>query len=80
MTNKEKAEELAINVMTNRHFESNGVCQRKQIENALMEMAEWKDEQIMEKTCNWLYSVAELTGYDSYDLIESYKKAMEEKL
>lgn len=44
MTNEQKAKELAINVMTNRHFESNGVCQRKQIENALMEMAEWKDK------------------------------------
>lgn len=44
MTNEQKAKELSINVMADRHFESNGVCQRKQIENALMEMAEWKDK------------------------------------
>lgn len=44
MTNEQKAKELSINVMADRHFESNGVCQRKQIENALMEMADWKDK------------------------------------
>lgn len=49
MTNEQKAKELAINVMANRHFESNGVCQRKQIENALKEIADWKDEQLRQR-------------------------------
>jgi hypothetical protein len=39
--------------------------------------AKWAVQTMMERTCKWLDSIAELTGYDSYNLIESYKKAME---
>lgn len=42
---------------------------------AAKEGMEW----MMEKTCKWLEGIAESTGYDSYDVIESYKKAMKEE-
>ena len=48
MTDKQKAIELSIKVMEDGHFESNGVCQRKQIENALTEMAEWKEKKMLD--------------------------------
>lgn len=48
MTDKQKAIELSIKVMEDGHFESNGVCQRKQIENALMEMSEWKEKEMLD--------------------------------
>lgn len=48
MTNKEMAQKLSEQVMRLDHFRCNGITQRKQIEDALMEMAVWKDEQFKE--------------------------------
>lgn len=54
------------------------VTSKEEIKKACMQMAEWKYNQMIEKTCKWLEGIAESTWYDSYDMIESYKKAMEE--
>lgn len=48
MTNKEMAQKLSEQVMHRDHFGCNGIAQRKQIEDALMKMAVWKDEQFKE--------------------------------
>lgn len=48
MTNKEMAQKLSEQVMHSNHFICNGIAQRKQIEDALMKMAVWKDEQFKE--------------------------------
>lgn len=48
MTNKEMAQKLSEQVMRLDHFNCNGITQRKQIEDALMKMAVWKDEQFKE--------------------------------
>lgn len=48
MTNKEMAQKLSEQVMQLDHFRCNGIAQRKQIEDALMKMAVWKDEQFKE--------------------------------
>jgi len=48
MTNKEMAQKLSEQVMHSNHFNCNGITQRKQIEDALMRMAVWKDEQFKE--------------------------------
>lgn len=72
MTDKEKAKELVINVMANRHFESNGMCQRKQIENALKEMAEWKDRWFEKVLLVSMQQIKEFHSKNSKDDFEKY--------
>ena len=85
MTDKQKAIELSIKVMEDGHFESNGVCQRKQIANALMDMAEWKEQEIIKKACEWLKDTLmsdeggfPITSNGVKEFIKDFKKAMEE--
>lgn len=86
MKDKEMAELLAGAYQRQYHHNtypelsdnSEFVTSKEEIKNACMYMAQWKDKQMIEKTCKWLEGIAESTGYDSYDVIESYKKAMEE--
>lgn len=83
MTNGEKARELSIKVMENGHLESNGACQRKQIENALKEIADWKEQQMIEVIGNLLFNKEEkiYTTYFDYDVFfEDLRKAMEDNL
>ena len=35
-------------------------------------------QEMIKKTCQWLENIAELTGVDSYDITESFKKYMED--
>ena len=63
---------------------------REDLYDAAMEMAEWKEKQMIEKACEWLNNntITSTNGYvvytaSSYDInkeefIESFKKAMEE--
>lgn len=76
MTNKQKAQELAINVMANGHFESNGACQRKQIENTLKEMAQWKQQQMVE---NVVSNCAEMLVRIERDLFSEGIKTLENR-
>ena len=86
MTNKEMAELLAGAYQRQYHHNdypelsdnSEFVTSKEEIKEACLQMAKWKELQIMERTCKWLEGIAESTGYDSYDVIESYKKSMEE--
>ena len=48
MTNEEKAKQISMQVMSNEHFLCNSFTQRKQIESALLQMAQWKDAQYAE--------------------------------
>lgn len=44
MTNEQKAHEISLRLMADGLREKNGYSQRKAIEKALVEMANWKDE------------------------------------
>lgn len=46
MTNEEKAKVLALNLYDDGLFYHNYESQKKEIQSAIMKMAEWKDEQI----------------------------------
>ena len=47
---------------------------------ASLKMAEWKEQQMIDKACEWLEkNIAEATGIDSYTIIESFKQAMKEE-
>ena len=44
MKNEKKANEIAVQMFEDGHFTHNGISQRKEVENALVKMAEWKDK------------------------------------
>lgn len=78
MTNEEKAKELAkiffpdiLNVFARENLE------QKKAFFACMEMAEWKEKQIIEKVCEWLkdneYDL-KCSGYSIEDMIDFFKK------
>jgi hypothetical protein len=50
--------------------------------NSAMEMAEWKDKQMIEKTCEWLKKNLQNYIEDGWtsekDFIEEFRKAMKE--
>lgn len=81
MKNKEKAKDMT------RCLWYPQKCTEDDIQNMLIEMAEWKDEQFQEekkkwldKACEWIEPVFKnLAGYNcGGDLINDFKKAMEE--
>lgn len=75
MTNEEKAQEIKANDVC---CVWNGGCPN--VYNAAMQMAEWKEKQMIEKACEWLGPVfKDLAGYNcGSDLIKDFKRAMEE--
>lgn len=79
MTNEEKAKELAIKYC--KEIDPYG----KEVYNigceiACCEMAEWKEQQMIDKACEWLEPIFKsLVGCnDSVELIEDFKSIMEE--
>lgn len=74
MSNEEKAKEISYNQAENFTLHG-GTIERKFFESA-MEMAEWKEQQMIEKACNWLIK----GGYfvNNTENIEDFRKAMEE--
>lgn len=84
-TNEEKAVGIGLNVRDN--LVMGGVKRRVAEELSLlaqqsaMEMAEWKDKQLIDKTCEWLRSQS-CCGYiediQVDEFIKKYKKALEE--
>lgn len=84
MTNEDKAREIANNNCTHictaecseeSYFSSEIDCYK-----AAMEMAEWKEKQMIDKACEWLESSLEndLGYYGAADFVDSFRKAMEE--
>ena len=89
--NESKATEIAKHIL-----ETYPVINKDNLPNALwfaaIEMAEWKEQQMMKKACEWLndmacyYAHCEYNGdtyekevvYDTEKLIKDFKKAMEE--
>lgn len=43
--NEKKANEIAVSIMSKGHIDKNGMCQRRDLERAAMEMAKYKDAQ-----------------------------------
>jgi len=80
MTNEEKALKLAdlckVPDDEDRYFISN----RCEIYDKCLEMAAWKEQQMIEKAVEWLEPVfKDLAGYYcGGDLIEDFKKVMKE--
>lgn len=81
MTNEEKARELAIK--STKYIDDNGKeMYNAFVEAALQEMAEWKEQQMIEKACEWLNdnlaSFWQCKLYDDITFIDDFKKVMEE--
>ena len=93
MKNEDKAKEIALRLFDDGHFYHNGISQRKEIEKAILQMAEWKDEQakrqFIDKAVRWLKDNAlhycyksAFTGDAMIDinrLAERFEIAMQEK-
>ena len=75
MTNEEKARELAARF----GFLDDCIGDEKERFKTAMEMAAWKEQQMIEKACEWLEPVfKDIAGYYyGGELIEEFKKAME---
>lgn len=94
MTNKEKSEELRKTALPNPLPDGYGMwLSAGDVDAVLIKMAKWKEQQMIEKACQWLelyaneYAFADYTGdelngeaYISNKLIQDFKKAMEEQL
>lgn len=79
MTDKEKAKQLYCK------YRETDFARESAAFNAAMEMAKWKEEQMIEKACEWLknnmhkYLVAKADGADyRITIFDDFKKAMEE--
>lgn len=53
MRNEDKAKEIALQLFDDGHFYHNGISQRKEIEKAILQMAEWKEEQALKAFCKF---------------------------
>lgn len=86
MTTKEKIEEIELRNEDDWEFEASKespdisyyCC------NAMLEIAQWKEEQLIDKACKWLeenidnyYQTCEFESFWD-DMIKDFKKAMEE--
>lgn len=79
MTNEEKAQEIIANDVC---CVWNGGCPN--VYYGAMEMAKWKDKQMIDKACEWLEKHVEdfmpptnsLHDYNTSELIHFFKKAM----
>ena len=74
MTDKEKAQEICEK---NKRFKVE--CSSLECYLSAMEMAEWKERQMIEKACEWIRYNNENGGclYDGWE--QDFKKAMEEQ-
>lgn len=89
MTNEEKAEKIVAKY----EEEYNDPCNSlfDDFENIAIEMAEWKEQQMIKKACKWLKSnlitivtddyiyTASIHNISREEFIEQFKKAMEEQ-
>lgn len=92
MTNEEKAEELRKTALPNPLFDGYGMwlCSTN-VDEILIKMAEWKEQQMIDKACEWLeenvfdyeYIYYDVGGFVSpefriEEFINDFKKAMTE--
>lgn len=83
MTNEEKAHEIAIEVVKNTTSIA-GLLGRSglaisEIEESALKMAKWKDQQLIDKACDWLMEIENGTTITNInDFVEDFRKAMEE--
>lgn len=87
MTNEEKAEELRKTALPNPLPDGYGMwLSAGDVDEVLIKMAEWKEQQIIKKACEWLennvdgYMIIDEggDGFMHFSLINDFKKAMEE--
>lgn len=83
MTNEEKAEELRKTALPNPLPDGYGMwLSAGDVDWVLIKMAEWKEQQIIEKTCEWLEdnlaSFWQCKLYDEIAFINDFKQAIEE--
>lgn len=87
MTNEQKAEELRKTALPNPLPDGYGMwLSAGDVDWVLIKMAKWKEQQIIEKACEWLennvdgYMVIDEggDGFMHFSLINDFKKAMEE--
>ena len=73
MTNEEKANQIAWEY--SKHYDPN-CCKQVWVEMGAREMAEWKEQEMIEKAVKWL--TAYLVDYLQCDeqIIEDFKQAM----
>ena len=90
--NEDKAEFLASTYQRQYHHNtypelsnnSEFVTSKEEIKEACMEMAEWKEKQIIEKACDILENMISeiflryMRGEEIKDIISDFRKAMEE--
>lgn len=79
MTNEEKAKKIL------KQFNFTGSHPGNKVYgftlDRMKQIAIWKEQQMIEKACEWLEkNVAETTVIDSYAITESFKQAMENNL
>lgn len=91
MTNEEKAKEIAYKCFPDTfEHETFGCpnCEAGKAESACLEMAKWKEEQVIEKACKWLrkhkdsYAVCDIRTDKmsvANKLVSDFKKAMMEE-
>lgn len=82
MTNEEKAEELRKTALPNPLPDGYGMwlC-ASDVDAILIKMAKWKEQQMIDKACEWLKEYGGVYWMDDYDLptdelVNDFKKAM----
>lgn len=83
MKDKEKAEEIALEIEKKSFL--NGFGEKgiiiNELKDAAMKMAEWKEQQMIEKTVKWIKSQMipyRASPLEIFNYIENFKKYMEE--
>lgn len=76
MTNEEKAKEIASKEIIGLGPDYYDVAY-----DSAMEMAKWKEKQLIEKACEWLYNrqVIDLEVPDIDKFVSDFRRAMEEQ-
>lgn len=72
MTRQEQIKEAAFEY-ANKSIQDKGIAYLE-----FIEVAEWADRTLIEKTCEWLESIAEYIGHDSETLKKSFKNYINE--
>lgn len=89
MKNEEKAKSLYFhycNEKSCKGYDECTNCPNAKIDEGLIQMAEWKERQMIEKACEYIYSHAHVTTFGDIRLkkcsitefIDNFRKAMEE--
>ena len=79
MTDKEKADEISEHYATSHYFPND---EELAAYSAAMQMAKWKEQQMIEKACEWLKKNLQNYIEDDWtsekDFIEEFRKAVKE--